>query len=127
MGRGAGGFFKGDHWEIFYDDFVDNWLGIDYFKIPEEDHHNCTPEEIELSLSAPKNFFVFATRLGDNPLGFFVDGEDEDPDIYMTDDYGSEIKKYGSTFWKYIQEMVEYYEYYRDPNRFSRNRNRLKN
>ena len=122
MGKGAGRFLKNDHWEVFYDDFVDDWLGIDYFKIPEEEYHECTQEEIDLCLNAPKNFFVFATRLADNPLGFFIDGVDEDPDIYMTDDYGAEIKFFGSTFWKYIQNMVEYYEFYRDPNRFSRNR-----
>lgn len=127
MGKGAGGFLKNDHWEVFYDDFVDDWLGIDYFKIPEEEYHECTQEEIDLSLNAPKNFFVFATRLADNPLGFFIDGVDEDPDIYMTDDYGAEMKFHGSTFWKYIQNMVEYYEFYRDPNRFSRNKPKSEN
>ena len=122
MGKGAGGFLTNDHWEVFYDDFFDNWLGIDYFKISEAEYPEYTQEEIELSLNAPKNFFVFATRLSDNPLGFFVDSVDEDPDIYMADDYGTEIKFHGSTFWKYIQSMVEYYEYFRNPNRFSRNK-----
>lgn len=123
MGKGAGGFLKNDHWEVFYDDFND-WLGIGYFKITEAEYHEYTQEEIELSLNAPKNFFVFATRLADNPLGFFIDGIDEDPDVYMSDDYGTEIKFHGSTFWKFIQDMVEYYEYHHDPNRFSRNRSR---
>ncbi|MEM8830306.1 MAG: ankyrin repeat domain-containing protein [Cyanobacteria bacterium P01_G01_bin.19] len=118
MGKGAGHFLKSDHWEIFYSDF-DDWLGVDFYKIPEAEYQEYTQAEIDFSLSIPSNFFVFATRLGDFPLGFFADGKDDDPDIYLWE-HESEIKFWGKTFWKFFQEMVEYYEFHCDPNKFSK-------
>ena len=127
MGNGAGWFLKSDHWEVFYPDFnecdEDNeykWLGVDFFKIPEADLHEYTQKDRDLSASVPNNFFVFATRLGDYPLGFFADGIDEDPDVYTTDDDRSGLKIWGNTFWKFFQEMVEHYEYYCDRNKHSK-------
>ena len=119
MGKGAGWFLKSDHWEVFYPDF-DDWLGVDYFKIPEAEYHQCTQKEIDLSLSVPDNFFVFATRLGDYPLGFFADGTNEDPDIYTINNDESNLKFWGKSFWKFFQDMVEYYEYYCDRNKHSK-------
>ena len=118
MGKGAGWFLKSDHWEVFYSDF-DDWLGVDFYKIPEAEYHQCTQKEIDFSLSVPDNFFVFATRLGDCPLGFFADGTNEDPDIYLLESE-SEMKLWGKSFWKFFQDMVEYYEYYCDRNKHSK-------
>ncbi|MEM7593149.1 MAG: ankyrin repeat domain-containing protein [Cyanobacteria bacterium P01_A01_bin.83] len=118
MGKGAGYFLKSDHWEVFYADFND-WLGVDFYKIPEAEYDQCTQQEIDFSLSVPDNFFVFATRLGDYPLGFFADGIDQDPDIYLLE-YESELELWGETFWKFFQEMVEHYEYYCDSSKFSK-------
>lgn len=121
MGKGAGWFLKSDHWEVFYPDFDEyDWLGVDYLKIPESEYHEYTQKEIDLSLSVPDNFFVFATRLGDYPLGFFAEGTNEDPDIYTINDDNSSLKLWGETFWKFFQDMVEYYEYYCDGNKHSK-------
>ncbi len=118
MGISAGNFLKSDHWEVFYSDF-DDWLGVDFYKIPEDQLDDCTQAEIDFSLSVPDRFFIFATRLGDFPLGFFADGKDDDPDIYLLE-HESEMKFWGKTFWKFFQDMVEYYEFYCDPNKFSK-------
>ena len=119
MGNGAGWFLKSDHWEAFYSDF-DDWLGVDFYKIPEAEYYQCTQKEIDLSLKVPNNFFVFATRLGDYPLGFFADGTDEDPNIYTINDDESDLKLWGKSFWKFFQDMVEHYEYYCDRNKHSK-------
>ena len=118
MGKGAGNFLKSDAWEAFYPDFND-WLGVGFYNIPEAELELCTQSEIDFSLSVPNNFFIFATRYGDFPLGFFADGIDNDPDIYLLEDE-SEMKFWGKTFWKFFQDMVEYYEFLCDPNKFSK-------
>lgn len=118
MGKGAGNFLKSDAWEAFYSDFND-WLGVGFYNIPEAELELCTQSEIDFSLSVPDNFFIFATRYGDFPLGFFADGIDNDPDIYLLE-YESEMKFWGKTFWKFFQDMVEYYEFLCDPNKFSK-------
>lgn len=118
MGKGAGNFLKSDGWEAFYPDF-DGWLGTGFYNIPEAELDLCSQSEIDFSLSVPGNFFVFATRYGDYPLGFFADGIDDDPDIYLLEEE-SEMEFWGKTFWKFFQEMVEYYEFYCDSNRFSK-------
>ena len=118
MGKGAGNFLKSDAWEAFYPDFND-WLGVGFYNIPEAELELCTQSEIDFSLSVPDNFFIFATRYGDFPLGFFADGIDNDPDIYLLEDE-SEMKFWGKTFWKFFQDMVEYYEFLCDPNKFSK-------
>ena len=114
MGNGAGWFLKSDHWEVFYLDFVKydgyKWLGVDFFKIPEADLHEYTQKDRDLSANVPSNFFVFATRSGYYPLGFFADDTDKDPDVYTTNDDESGLKIWGNTFWKFFQEMVEDYE-----------------
>ena len=93
MGKGAGNFLKSDGWEAFYKDF-DDWLGVGFYNIPEAELELCTQSEIDYSLTVPDNFFVFATRYGDYPLGFFADGIDDDPDIYLLEDE-SEMKLWG--------------------------------
>jgi hypothetical protein len=75
-------------------------------------------EPPEWLMKMPKNFFVFASRMGDYNLGFFADGATDDPEIYRIDYYGKMQKAYDS-LWEFIQEMVEYYEYYRDPEGFT--------
>jgi hypothetical protein len=104
MGHGAGSFLIGDHWSAFMESF-DDYLGKQFF-------------ECYKSIKHPENFFVFASRMGDNNLGFFADGLNDDPEIYEIDDDGN-IEKYYDSFWGFIQEMVEYYEYYQNPQRFT--------
>ena len=70
MGISAGNFLKSDHWEVFYSDFY-NLLGVDFYKIPEDQLNDCTQAEIDFVSNIPDNFFIFATRLADYPLGFF--------------------------------------------------------
>lgn len=93
----------------------------------EDKYDEYSQAEIDLSLKIPDNFFVFATRQADYPLGFIADGIDQDPDIYMVDESKLEIKLWGTTFWEFIQDMIEYYEFYLDPNKFSRNINIVRN
>lgn len=123
MGRGAGDFLADDHFRCFLETF--EWeekiiahrkrcLGgnIDPERLPER-----LPEGLEL----PENHFVFAQRNGYFWLYFIADGTDDDPPIYSyMEDAESHMKKFDS-FWGFIEEMVEYCEFYRDPNRFSRN------
>ncbi len=130
MGHGAGSFLEDDHWYIFYEDFEgDDWmsLGVKYFKIPEEEYDDCCQEEIDWSIDFPSNFFVFAHRGGDYSLGFFGNEVSEDPPIYTVEgsftvkDYENQIKRVHGSFWEFFQGMIEYYEFYADPNRFSSN------
>jgi hypothetical protein len=104
MGHGAGSFLISDHWSAFMESF-DDYLGKHFFEFSE-------------SIKHPENFFVFASRMGDNNLGFFADGLNDDPEIYEIDDDGN-IEKYYDSFWGFIQEMVEYYEYYQNPQKFT--------
>jgi SMI1-KNR4 cell-wall/Ankyrin repeat/Ankyrin repeats (many copies) len=106
MGHGAGSFLISDHWSAFMESF-DDFLGKHFFE--------CEDEE---PLKQPENFFVFASRMGDSNLGFFADGLNNDPEIYSID-YDGNIKKCYDSFWGFIQEMVEYYEYYQNPKRFT--------
>ncbi len=108
MGKGAGSFLISDHWYAFMESF-DDYLGKHFFE--------CEDKEDE-PIKHPENFFVFASRMGDYNLGFFADGLTNDPEIYEIDDDGN-IKKFYDSFWGFIQEMVEYYEYYRNPQRFT--------
>jgi ankyrin repeat protein len=109
MGKGAGSFLTSDHWYAFMESF-DNFLGKHFFE--RED------DETEEAIKQPENFFVFASRMGEYNLGFFADGLNDDPEIYSID-YDGNIKKCYDSFWEFIQEMVEYYEYYRNPQRFT--------
>jgi ankyrin repeat protein len=108
MGKGAGSFLISDHWSIFMSSFDDD-LGKHFFEY-EEDDEESTPQ--------PENFFVFASRMGDSNLGFFADGVNNDPEIYEID-YEGNIKKSYDSIWGFIQEMVEYYEFYLNPQRFT--------
>ena len=111
MGHGAGSFLISDHWYAFMESF-DDFLGKHFFECEDEDDDNEEP------MKKPEKFFVFASRMGDYNLGFFADGLNEDPEIYEIDDDGT-IKKCYDSFWGFIQEMVEYYEYYSNPKRFT--------
>lgn len=115
MGGGAGDYLKSDHWEAFLPDFDGN-LGIYHF--PSEEEYLQDGEE---PVVMPKDFFVFASRLGEWDLGFFADGKDNNPIIYRIDDYAN-LKKSYDTIWGFIQEMVEYYEYFSNPKNFSQNK-----
>ncbi len=106
MGNGAGSFLSSDHWSIFMESF-DDFLGKHFFEDDQE----------EEPIKQPESFFVFASRMGDNNLGFFTDGSDDDPEIYLID-YDGNIEKCYESFWGFIQEMVEYYEFHRNPKRF---------
>jgi ankyrin repeat protein len=112
MGISAGIFLVSDHWSAFLESF-DDFLGKHFFELDEVDG-----EPPEWLMKMPKNFFVFASRMGDYNLGFFADGATDDPEIYRIDYYGKMQKAYDS-LWEFIQEMVEYYEYYRDPEGFT--------
>lgn len=112
MGHGAGSFLISDHWSAFMESF-DDFLGKHFFECEDEDDDNEEP------IKQPENFFVFASRMGDNNLGFFADGLNDDPEIYEID-YDGNIKKCYDSFWGFIQEMVEYYEYYQNPQRFTK-------
>jgi len=112
MGKGAGTFLTSDHWDAFLPSF-DDFLGKKYFEYEDDDL-----AEVEELLVQPENFFIFASRLGDSNLGFFADGSSDNPLIYRFDDEG-EIEKAYESFWGFIQEMVEYYEFFRDPSKFS--------
>jgi ankyrin repeat protein len=107
MGHGAGSFLISDHWSVFMESF-DDFLGKHFFEYEEDDD----------PIKQPENFFVFASRMGDSNLGFFADGLNNDPEIYEVDYHGN-IKKCYDSFWGFIQEMVEYYEYYQNPQRFT--------
>jgi ankyrin repeat protein len=107
MGHGAGSFLISDHWSAFMESF-DDYLGKHFFEYEEDDE----------PIKQPENFFVFASRMGDSNLGFFADGLNNDPEIYEVDYHGN-IKKCYNSFWGFIQEMVEYYEYYQNPKQFT--------
>jgi ankyrin repeat protein len=109
MGKGAGSFLTSDHWSIFMSSFDDH-LGKHFFECEDDDDEEPTPQ--------PEIFFVFASRMGDSNLGFFADGVDNDPEIYEID-YEGNIKKMYDSIWGFIQEMVEYYEFYLNPQRFT--------
>lgn len=115
MGNGAGSFLKSDHWTIFIADF-DDYLGKCFLEVKNEDL-----EEGEKRFILPEKFFVFASRLGECNLGFFADGQSNDPIIYQIEEEGKIEKKHDS-FWGFFQEMVEYYEFYSDPQKFGRNK-----
>jgi hypothetical protein len=109
MGNGAGSFLISDHWYAFMESF-DDYLGKHSF--------DCEEDENYEPIKYPENFFVFASRMGEYNLGFFASGLINDPEIYEIDDDGN-IEKIYDSFWGFIQEMVEYYEYYRNPKRFT--------
>jgi ankyrin repeat protein len=111
MGNGAGSFLRNDHWSVFMESF-DDFLGKHFFECEDEDDDNEEP------IKQPENFFVFASRMGDSNLGFFADGLNDDPEIYEID-YDGNIKKCYDSFWGFIQEMVEYYEFYKNPKQFT--------
>jgi ankyrin repeat protein len=115
MGVSAGRFLISDHWSAFLESF-DDFLGKHFFASDEEDGES--PEWLK---SIPNNFFVFASRMGDYNLGFVADGATDDPEIYILDDEGNLEKAY-DYLWEFIQEMVEYYEYYQDPEGFTQKR-----
>jgi hypothetical protein len=98
MGNGAGSFLISDHWYAFMESF-DDYLGKHFFECEEDENYE--------PIKYPENFFVFASRMGEYNLGFFASGLINDPEIYEIDDDGN------------VQEMVEYYEYYRNPKRFT--------
>jgi len=108
MGRGAGCFLTSDHWSVFYEELCDS-TGLGG-KVTVDDL-----EELEL----PQNFFIFASRLDDVHFYFVADGKSDDPPIFSWNDSGDQGQVYES-FWGFIEEMVEYYEFYCDPEQFSR-------
>jgi ankyrin repeat protein len=112
MGVSAGRFLISDHWSAFLESF-DDFLGKHFLEWDEEDG-----EPPEWLRDMPKNFFVFASRMGHFNLGFLADGSTDDPEIYQIDDRGNMKKAYKS-IWGFIQEMVEYDEYYQDPEGFT--------
>ncbi len=113
MGRGAGDFLVDDHFEAFFETF--EW------EIEKGRRHhggNVDPESLPKGVELPPKHFVFADRNGYFYMYFNADGTDDDPPIYAWLDDGPEGKKF-DTFWGFIEEMVEYYEFYKDPKRFS--------
>ncbi len=116
MGNGAGSFLKSDHWDAFLPSFGD-FLGKHFFEYEDD-------ELEEEPVIPPDNFFVFASRMGDWNLGLIADGTTDDPIIYRIDDEGN-IEKAFETIWGFIQEMVEYYEFYLDPKRFTQSNKKV--
>ncbi len=106
MGRGAGCFLKSDHWSAFFDDFRDSTDLGGKVELAEE-----------FGLQLPPHSFVFASRLGDVHFYFIADGTTSDPPVYGYSDCGYQGEVYKS-FWGFIEELVEYYELYCDPEKF---------
>lgn len=99
MGKGAGSFLISDHWDAFYHELFEIARRDDYAR-------RC--------VDLPDDYFVFASRLGEIFFFFIADGTDtDDPPVYSFGDgrEGTFRKSYDS-FWGFIEEMVEYYEYY---------------
>jgi ankyrin repeat protein len=99
MGKGAGSFLISDHWEAFYHELFEIARRDDYAR-------RCA--------DLPDDYFVFASRLGGIYFFFIADGTNtDDPPVYSFGDgrEGTFRKSYDS-FWGFIEEMVDYYEYY---------------
>ena len=106
MGREAGCFLTSDHWSVFFDDFRNSTeLG------------GKVEVEEEFGVQLPPNHFVFASRLGDVHFYFIADGTCDDPPVYGYNESGDLGEVYKS-FWGFIEELVEYYEFYCDPEKF---------
>lgn len=119
MGRGAGDFLVDDHFQCFLETF--EWEEKIIAHRKRRLGGNIDAERLPEGLELPENHFVFAERNGYFWMYFIADGTDDDPPIYSyMEDAESHMKKFDS-FWGFIEEMVEYYEFYRDQNRFSRN------
>lgn len=107
MGKGAGAFLIDDQMSVFYKSL--KRLGT---KVEPDDYNN---------VPLPSKSFIFVDRLSSTFLYFVADGSSEDPPIFSVSELG-EIKEVFKSFWGFFEDMVQYYEFYRDPENFSQNR-----